>query len=128
MKIAKLPENEKRMVLKKERKMALVVVEEKEEYIDAESSIVESPSDEFDPAAEVEGKTGRECVRCGRSDYLMLADDDPLQLLCRLIGEFVKSPDRFLCHQCLSEIYGRLGRYIAKNWEKMLKIESTSHS
>ncbi len=108
--------------------MTLLVLEEKEQRFEEESSLGEGSSDGFDQADEVEGEAEQECVRCGRTTYLTLDEDDPLQFLCRLVREFVKSPEKALCHHCLSELYRHLGLYLQNNWNKMVKTTSSSNS
>ena len=142
LKIAELPEKEKQMVLKKGKRMkdvlaedggkeilAVVVPEETEQPFEGESPFEDALTGGFDPAAEIEDEIEKECVGCGRTTYLTLAEeDDPLQFLCRLIGEFVKSSEKILCHHCLRELYRHLGFYLQNNWGKIVKTTSLSNS
>ena len=140
LKVAKLPESEKQKVLKKQRRikealaedpgkeiLAVVVPEETEQPFEGESPFEDGLTGGFDPAAEIEDEIEKECVGCGRTTYLTLAEDDPLQFLSRLIAEFVKRPNKTLCHHCLSGLYRHLGLCIRNNWEKMLKAASSSN-
>lgn len=138
LKVARLPREERDKVLKKKIRMkealadhfnpgdssTFLPAEAFEEGAEQDSFFANSFAREFDPLEETEAA---KCVKCGRDASVSEGyDADVHWFVARLVREFVKDSRRDLCTECLSGLYGHLGRHIRRQWRGFLAAEINS--